>query len=186
MKKSTGIILAVVIVLAIIFGTSYNSLTTAKEDVDGQWAQVENQLKRRADLIPNLTNTVKGYADHEKDTFTELAKARSGIENAKSVKDFEEANEQMDQAIRSLNVVVEDYPELKADESFKNLQINLEGTENRIATERMRYNEMVRDFNKKVKRMPTRIIASIMGFSPMDYFQISENEKDAPVVDFGK
>lgn len=186
MKKSTGIIIGVIVILAIIFGTSYNSMLNLDEDVDAQWAQVENQLKRRADLIPNLTNTVKGYAEHENETLTKLAEARSGFDNAKSIEDYEKANEKMDGAIDSLNVVVEAYPELKADKSFENLQVSLEGTENRIATERMRYNELVRDYNKKVKRFPTNIISGFMGFDQREYFGVSEKDKEAPEVDFGK
>lgn len=184
MKKGTGVLIAIVIAIIALFGIQYNSLVKLNEDVDGQWAQVENQLKRRADLIPNLTNTVKGYAKHEKDTFTELAAARSGIQNANSVKEFEKANDNLTQALSKLSVVVERYPELKADESFRDLRSNLEGSENRIAVERMRYNELVKTYNKKVKSFPQNIIAGILGFHAREYFQISEKDSDVPKVEF--
>ncbi|MCI5838962.1 MAG: LemA family protein [Peptoniphilaceae bacterium] len=184
MKKVFTTILIAVIALSVIFIPSYNSLVTQKEEVNGQWAQVENQLKRRSDLIPNIVNTVKGYANHENKTFTELAKARSGIEDAKTIEEYEDANKDMDKALANLNVVVEAYPELKADKSFENLQVNLEGTENRISTERMRYNELVKKYNTNVKKFPKNIIATILGFSSMNYFQIDKADSEVPSVSF--
>ena len=143
-------------------------------------------VKRRADLIPNLVNTVKGYATHEEETLTKITEARSKVQNAKTPEELSEANSELTRAIGDINVVVEAYPELKANEGFLNLQAQLEGTENRIATERERYNSAVTEFNKDVKRFPTNIIASILGFSPKSYFEVSESDMENPEVNFDK
>ncbi|MDO5715621.1 MAG: LemA family protein [Tissierellia bacterium] len=188
MRKKQGggiiVIIAIIAVIAIFFGSQYNKLVTMEADVDNSWAQVQNQVKRRADLIPNLANTVKGYADHESETFVDLAQARSGVDNAQSPQELAEANDQLTNAVSRLNLVVEAYPELKANTNFLDLQAQLEGTENRIATERQRYNEQVTKFNKKVKRFPTNIIAGILGFHGKEYFEVSAQDQEVPEVKF--
>lgn len=182
--KPILIIVGIILVLAIFFGGTYNSLATLDESVDGAWAQVENQLKRRADLIPNLVNTVKGYASHEEDVLTEITRARAGLESARTPEEYAEANQQMDNALNSLNIVVENYPDLKANENFLDLQVQLEGTENRISTERMRYNDAVRKFNTKIRRFPTNIIAGIFNFEVREYFEIDPEDAEVPEVNF--
>ncbi|MGI5950063.1 LemA family protein [Peptoniphilus sp.] len=179
-----AIVIAVVVILAIFFGGQWNKLVKIDEDVNASWAQVQNQVKRRADLIPNLVETVKGYATHERETFEEITKARAGIADAKSPKELAEANDELTQAIGRLNVVVENYPELKANQNFLDLQAQLEGTENRIATERMRYNETVQTYNQYVRRFPTNIIAKMMGFDTREYFEVSEKDQQTPEVKF--
>lgn len=183
MKKLIPVVL-IVLVLVGIFGSTYNKLNTLDVEVDKNWAQVENTLQRRADLIPNLVETVKGYAEHEEDVFTKVTNARSSVANAKSPEEYAAANDEMNEAIRSINVVVEAYPELKADKNFQNLQAELAGTENRIATERQRFNESVRDFNLAVKRFPTNLIAGLIGFQERQYFEISEGAEQVPQVKF--
>lgn len=180
------IIIALVAVIGGILVKNYNRLVTLEAEVDGKYAQVENVVKRRADLIPNLVNTVKGYATHEEETLTKITEARSKVQNAKTPEELSEANSELTRAIGDINVVVEAYPELKANEGFLNLQAQLEGTENRIATERERYNSTVTEFNKDVKRFPTNIIASILGFSPKSYFEVSESDMENPEVNFDK
>ncbi len=187
MKKAIVPIIIIIAVIVIIGGTlasSYNGLVTMSEEVDQKWSQVENVLKRRADLIPNLVNTVKGYASHEEDVLMGVTQARSGLENASNPQEMAEANDQLTEAISRLNVVVESYPELKADAQFTQLMDELSGTENRIAVERKRYNEAVQKYNTKIKRFPTSIIAGMFNFEPREYFQVSEKDKEAPVVDF--
>ena len=142
MKKVLPVLLILVIIGA-VFASTYNRVMVLDEDVNQAWAQVENTLKRRADLIPNLVNTVKGYAKHEEDVFVQVTNARSAVQQASTPQEYAEANNQMNQAIRSINVVAENYPELKADTSFQNLQTELAGTENRISVERKRYNDKV-------------------------------------------
>lgn len=182
--KSLLIIVGIIILLAIPIITSYNSLASLDESVDSAWAQVENQLKRRADLIPNLLETVKGYAAHEQEVINSIAEARSMYAGARSPQEFAEANEGLNSALRSLNVIVENYPDLKANQNFADLQVELAGTENRIATERMRYNDMVRTYNTKIRRFPTNIIANIFGFELREYFEINEQDMEVPKVNF--
>ncbi|MBS6525887.1 MAG: LemA family protein [Peptoniphilaceae bacterium] len=183
MKKLIPV-LAIVLIIAGIFGSTYNKLQVKDEDVNQAWAQVENTMQRRADLIPNLVETVKGYAKHEEDVFTKVTEARSAVKAASTPKEYAAANEQMDQAVRNINVVAEAYPELKADSNFANLQAELAGTENRIAVERKRYNEAVADFNKSVKRFPTNIVAKMLGFSQREYFQAAPGAEKVPEVKF--
>lgn len=183
MKKLIPV-LAIVLIIAGIFGSTYNKLQVKDEDVNQAWAQVENTMQRRADLIPNLVETVKGYAKHEEEVFTKVTEARSAVKAASTPKEYAEANDQMDQAVKSINVVAEAYPELKADSNFANLQAELAGTENRIAVERKRYNEAVADFNKSVKRFPTNLVAKMLGFSQREYFQAAAGAENAPEVKF--
>ena len=178
-------IIAIIAVLAIFLIPSYNGLVKQKEQLDESYAQVQNVVQRRADLIPNLVNTVKGYSKHEKDTLTEVTEARAGIQNAKGPKELADANEQMSQAIRNINVVAESYPELKADKQFSQLMDELAGTENRISVERKNYNNEVKDYNTKVKSFPTSIFASMMGFEKAEYFEADASAQNAPKVNFG-
>ncbi|MCD1148028.1 LemA family protein [Peptoniphilus sp. KCTC 25270] len=183
MKKLIPVVV-IIVILAAIFGSTYNKLTGLDNQVDVAWSQVENTMQRRADLIPNLVETVKGYAQHEEDVFTQVTNARSAVNNAQTPEEYAEANEQMNEAMRSINVVVEAYPELKANENFQNLQAELAGTENRIAVERQRYNETVGDYNLSVRRFPTNLVAGILGFQQRQYFEISEGASEVPQVQF--
>lgn len=182
--KPILIVVGIIVVIAILFGSTYNSLASLDEGVDGAWAQVENQLQRRADLIPNLVNTVQGYASHEQEVLTDITNARAGIQSANTPEEYAEANQQMDSALSSLNIVVENYPELRANENFLELQVQLEGTENRISTERMRYNEAVRDFNTRIRRFPSNLIAGMFNYNSRDYFEIDPADAEVPEVNF--
>jgi LemA protein len=182
-----GVILVVLIGIGLWFGGVYNSMVTAEEDVDNAWAQVENQYQRRADLIPNLVETVKGFANQEEEIFTEVARLRSQWGEAKdsgSRSDQIEAAGGLDSAISRLLLVVENYPELKSNQNFLELQAQIEGTENRISVERKRYNDSVTDFNKLIKTFPRNFIAGFFGFDEADYFEADEGADVAPAVNF--
>ncbi len=183
-----GALLATV-VLVLLFGgwflITYNSLVSADEGVDAQWYQVENQYQRRADLIPNLVETVKAYAAHEETIFTEVSKYRAQWISATTQEDKITAAKGMDSSISRLLVVVENYPQLKSNENFLALQAQLEGTENRIAVERMRYNEKARDYNTLIKRMPASFVANTYGFKAKLYFEAEKGAEEAPEVKFG-
>lgn len=183
MKKFLVPIIIVVLIVA-MFGGSYNSLVSLNEDVDNSWAQVENNLKRRADLIPNLLETVKGYAAHEKEVLTEITEARSKISSANTPAEYAEADAALSKGLNSLNLVVENYPDLKANQNFLEFQTELASTENKISTERMRYNDSVAVFNKKIKRFPTNLYAGIFGFEQKAYFEINEADAQVPDVKF--
>lgn len=187
--KKVWIILGVIVVLVLIvpgiYVTNYNRLVTMNESIDTAWSQVENQLQRRYDLIPNLVNTVKGYAKHEKDVFTNIAEARSKLAGAKTTIEKVQAANQVETALARLLAIAENYPQLKANENFIRLQDELAGTENRIAVERMRYNETIRIYNILVQRFPSNIVASMSGFQKKDaYFKAEEPAKSAPKVNF--
>ncbi len=200
MKK--GLILTIVIVVALflLFAggcSSYNGMVEADQSVQKQWAQVENQYQRRNDLIPNLVATVKGYAEHESSTLESVTNARAGLTKAYNEANAAQATGQEDiaayQAAQSqlrgaldiyVNAVREAYPDLKANENFLSLQAQLEQTENRIATERKRYNEAVEVYNLKVLRFPGRIFASIFSFGPKEMFKAEEGAQKAPKVEF--
>lgn len=184
MKKTSLIIIGAIVLIAVLSISGYNNLITSEETVDSTWAQVENVLKRRADLIPNLVNTVQGYASHESEVLTEITEARSSINNANTPEEYADANTEMNRALTNLSVVVENYPDLKANENFANLQYELSGTENRISTERMRYNEAVQSFNTSIKRFPTNIMANLFGFEEKQYFEINEEDAEVPEVNF--
>lgn len=187
--KGKGILATVavaLVIMAIIIGnlaTSYNKLGVLDEDVNGAWAQVENVLKRRADLIPNLVKTVKGFADHEEKVLLEITNARSGIQSARTPQEFAEADAQLSAAIKSLNIVVEAYPDLKANQNFLELQAELASTENKIATERMRYNDSVKIFNTTIRRFPTNLIAGMFNYDKRLYFEINQADAEVPKVD---
>jgi LemA protein len=188
MKTGTKVLIGVVVLLVLIVGmfvSSYNTLVNYDESIKGKWAQVENVLQRRLDLIPNLVNTVKGYAKHEKDIFVDVANARAALLGAKTIDDKAKAAGTMDSAIGRLLAIAENYPQLKANENFMALQDELAGTENRIAVERMRYNEVVQAYNIAVRRFPGNVIAGMTGFKEKEvYFKSEEKAKTAPEVKF--
>ncbi|MBW2170275.1 MAG: LemA family protein [Deltaproteobacteria bacterium] len=179
------LILIVVIPFSYLKGT-YNTLVTMDEGVKAAWAQVENQLQRRYDLIPNYVETVKGYAAHEKDVFVKVTEARSRVAGAKNIGDKIQANNQLTSALSRLLVVVERYPDLKANTNFIRLQDELAGTENRIAVERRRFNESVRVFNTKIRTFPTNMIAGMFGFEKATCFEVPKERQEAPKVKFSK
>ena len=180
-----GIVVAVIVIFGLMFMSSYNSFVNLEEDVNQSHAQIENQLQRRLDLIPNLVNTVKGYAAHEKEVIASISDARARLAGAKTPEEEAAANDQLSGALSRLLVVVENYPNLKADQQFTQLMDELAGTENRIAVARKDYNEQVAEFTKKVKRFPGSIIAGIGGFDEKEYFKADPQAQEAPKVDFG-
>ena len=178
-------LLVAVLVIGVGIASIYNTIITKHETVTAKWAQVENQLQRRSDLIPNLVNSVKGYAAHEKTVFEDVTKARSQWSNATNMDDKVKAAGQMDAALSRLLLVVENYPQLKADQTFLQLMDELSGTENRIAVERMRYNDAVKDFNITVRRFPANIVSGMFGYKPAsEYFKAEEKAKTVPEVKF--
>lgn len=184
-NKTLWIILGIVLFVAFVFGSAYNKLVNLNESINGSWAQVENVLQRRHDLIPNLVNTVKGYMEHEKEVFTHIADARAALAGARTLDEKVKANTAMESALARLLVVVENYPDLKANQNFLALQDELAGTENRIAVERMRYNEVVRNYNITVRKFPSNLAARIFGFEKRDvYFEAVEGAKEVPQVKF--
>jgi len=188
MKKGT--IVLIVIVAGILIGimnwvSVNNKIVTYDENINGSWAQVENVLQRRYDLIPNLVNTVKGYAAHEKDTLEEITKLRSQWAGAKTQSEQVAAANQMESALSKLMVVVENYPDLKANQNFLALQDELAGTENRIAVERGRYNNSVQLYNSYIRRIPASFYARMGGYEKRDdYFKADKKAKEVPKVDF--
>lgn len=184
--KNIGIwiALALVVVVAITGISSYNGLVGINETVNGKWSQVENQLQRRADLIPNLVNTVKGYAAHEQQAIQSIADARAKMAGAQGPAAKAQANGELNSALSRLLVVAENYPNLKADKNFRALMDELSGTENRIAVARKDYNDVVQVFNTKVRSFPSNIFAGMMGFSSKEYFKADEGAKQVPQVKF--
>ncbi len=198
MKAVLGILVVLLLVALIVGGVAvgkYNSLVQERNKVDQQWAQVENQLQRRADLIPNIVNTVKGYAKQESDIFVKIAEARSKLLAAPTIEAKMEANEKLSQVMRDggllgtggrfLNIA-EQYPQLKSDQSFLRLQDELAGTENRLAQERRLYNEVVTSYNNMRQTFPTILIAGMMGFQDKPLFKAEAEAKTVPKVDFSK
>lgn len=177
------LVLLIVIPYSYLKGT-YNSLVTMDETVKGAWAQVENQLQRRYDLIPNYVETVKGYAAHEKEVFVKVTEARSKVAGAANIDEKIQANNQLSSALSRLMVVVERYPELKANTNFIRLQDELAGTENRIAVERRRFNETVKVYNIKIRSFPTNIIAGMFGFEKATFFEVPKERQETPKVAF--
>jgi len=196
MKKSTITLVSVIAVLAVLFlwGTSnYNNLVTSREDVNSQWANVESQYQRRSDLIPNLVSTVKGYATHESSTLEGVVAARAKATQItidpknltpEKLQQYQEAQGQVSSALGKLLMITENYPELKANQNFLELQSQLEGTENRISVERSRYNETAKNYDIAIKRFPKSIVASICGFTDKPYFKSEEGAEKAPSVKF--
>ena len=186
------VVVVVLVVLGVSVMASYNRLVTLEENVKTAWSQVENVYQRRADLIPNLVETVKGARDFEKETLTAVVEARAkvgqvsfnGVPDAQQFQRFQEAQQGLSSALSRLMVVVERYPELKATQNFRDLQVQLEGTENRIAVERRRFNEAAQAFNTARRRFPTVIIANLFGFHERPYFQAAEGAEKPPAVKF--
>jgi LemA protein len=181
-----GIIVAVILIPYVYLKSTYNTLVTMDESVKAAWAQVENQLQRRTDLIPNLVETVKGFASQEKDVFIKVTEARSRVAGAGSISEKIAANNQLTSALSRLLVVVERYPELKSNANFMRLQDELAGTENRIAVERMRFNEAVRAYNTKIRSFPTNIIAGMFGFKEATFFEVPKEAQGVPKVKFNQ
>ena len=193
MKKSTIILIAVIAIAAIWGISAYNGLVKMDESVNTAWSNVENQYQRRSDLIPNLVNTVKGYAQHEQSTLTAVLEARSKATqitvNAddltpEKLKEYQAAQGQVTSALGKLLAITEAYPDLKANENFKELQAQLEGTENRISVERRNFNEIVGDYNTYIRKFPQNIVASIFGFEKRAYFEAEAGSEKAPKVEF--
>jgi LemA protein len=193
MKKGTMITIAVAAVVGFWLVGAYNGMVTAEEGVDTAWSQVENVYQRRADLIPNLVNTVKGYATHEAETLEGVVNARAkatqitvDAENLtpEALAEYNKAQGELGSALGRLLAVTEAYPDLKANENFKELQAQLEGTENRIATERMKFNETAKEYNTMIRMFPKNIIASVFGFEKKPYFEAQEGAEKAPEVQF--
>jgi len=179
-----GILVLIIVVPLFYLKGTYNSLVSMDEGVKAAWAQVENQLQRRYDLIPNYVETVKGYAAHEKEVLTAVTEARASVGGAKTVEDKISANNQLSSALSRLLVVVERYPDLKANANFIRLQDELAGTENRISVERRRFNEAVRAYNTRIRSFPTNIIAGMFGFEKARFFEVPKERQEAPKVKF--
>lgn len=178
------VILVVVVLLVLFVISSYNSLVVLRNKVKDQWAQVDVQLKRRFDLIPNLVETVKGYAKHESDTLNEVVEARNRFKSATTPEDEMAASGELTKALGRLMVLTESYPELKANENFLSLQNDLKDCEEKVAYARQFYNDSVLSYMNKLQMFPSNIIASMFGFKEMKYFEVAEGEKEAPKVSF--
>lgn len=179
-----GVIALLILIGFFYIRGTYNGLVSMDESVKAAWAQVENQLQRRYDLIPNYVETVKGYAAHEKEVFIRVTEARSRVAAAGNVNEKIQANNQLSSALARLLVVVENYPQLKANTNFIRLQDELAGTENRIAVERRRYNEAVKEYNIKIRQFPTNIFAGMFGFQEATFFEVPKEKQEAPKVKF--
>ena len=200
MNKGMKVLITVAIILVVVvagfkfFAGTYNTMVEMEEGVLSQWAQVENQYQRRLDLVPNLVATVKGFASHESEVFTQVAEARSQagvmqlssdvIDDPEALAKFQQAQNSLGGALQRLLSVTENYPQLQANQNFMALQDELEGTENRIATERMRFNETVQEYNKYIRSFPKNIIANMNGFEKKAYFTSTDEAKTAPKVEF--
>lgn len=187
--KKTWILVAVVILLIIVLPVAvlagnYNKLVTMDETINADWKQVENQMQRRYDLIPNLVEVAKGYAAHEKEVFTNIADARARIGQGGSREEVIAANQELSGALSRLLVVAENYPALQASDQFVRLQDELAGTENRLAVARQDYNTSVQTYNKTIRQFPTNILAGILGFQQEPYFEMEEGANKAPSVNF--
>lgn len=192
MRKMKWIIL-VTILMPFLSSCGYNTMVELEENIDAQWAQVENVYQRRADLIPNLVNTVKGYAEHEKETLQAVIEARSKATsinlsadqlNEQNLQNFQQAQKGLSSALSRLMVVMERYPDLKANQNFRDLQAQLEGTENRIAVERRKFNEATRAYNSYIRKFPRNLIAGMFDFERKPYFEAEEGADEVPEVQF--
>ena len=199
MKRGTVILIGVLAVIVLVFAVftgRYNTMVSLQESVDGQWGNVENVYQRRADLVPNLVATVKGYAEHERETLEAVVKARAeatsiqaeispeSLADPQMLQRFQAAQDQLGSALSRLMVVVERYPDLKANQNFLDLQAQLEGTENRIAVERRFFNDAVRSYNTVIRRFPSNMVAGMFGFDTKAYFQAEGGAEKAPEVEF--
>jgi LemA protein len=185
MRRQALLLLALAVMALPLTGCSYNRFVSQEEAIKAQWAQVQNQLQRRNDLIPNLVETVKGYASHEEGVFKEIADARSRLLAAQTPRDTIEAANQQTSALGRLLAIAENYPQLKANEQFNRLMDELSGTENRIAVERMRYNERVQEYNTSTRQFPANVTATIFGFEQYPFFEAPPEAKQVPRVNFG-
>jgi LemA protein len=179
-----GIIILIILVIVVFVIKSYNDLVNGRNRVKNAWSQIDVQLKRRNDLIPNIVETVKGYAGHEKSTFEEVTKARSSIANATTVGEVAEADNMLTGALKSLFAVAEAYPELKANQNFIELQQELSETEDKISYSRQFYNDTVLKYNNMCQQFPSNIIAGLFGFKESDFFEAQEGDKAVPKVQF--
>ncbi len=193
MKKTWIIIIAIIALLVVYSVSTYNSLVTQDESVETAWSNVENQYQRRSDLIPNLVNTVKGYASHEKETLDAVISARSRATQtslkmddltSEKLQAYQKAQGEIGAALGRLMVVAEKYPDLKANENFQALQAQLEGTENRISVERRKFNETAKEYNTNIRNFPKNIFSSMFGFEKHPYFEAAEGSEKAPEVKF--
>lgn len=193
MKKTWIIIIAIIALLVVYSVSTYNSLVTQDESVETAWSNVENQYQRRSDLIPNLVNTVKGYASHEKETLDAVISARSRATQtslkmddltSEKLQAYQKAQGEIGAALGRLMVVAEKYPDLKANENFQALQAQLEGTENRISVERRKFNETAKEYNTNIRKFPKNIFSSMFGFEKHPYFEAAEGSDKAPEVKF--
>ena len=186
LSKTAAAALALVVLSALAGGCSYNKFTSQEEGIKGQWAQVENQLQRRNDLIPNLVETVKGVAAQEQAVFGQIAEARAKMAGATTPEQKIAAANAETSALGRLFVVVENYPQLRSNEQYASLMSQLEGTENRLATERMRYNDLVRNYNTLRRSFPSNITGKMFGFKEHPYFEVPPDAKAVPKVNFGR
>lgn len=198
MKKTLIVVGVIVVLIFIVYGFfagKYNTMVELQETIPKEWAQVETQYQRRADLIPNLVNTVKGYANFEQETLTRVIEARASATSVKidpsnitpeALQQFQQAQNGLSSALSRLLVSVEQYPDLKANQNFLDLQAQLEGTENRIAVARTRFNEVVQPYNVYIKRFPNNMLAGMYGFQQKGYFEAAKGSENAPTVDFSK
>ena len=187
MKKGLitgGIIIGIIVVLVAMFASTYNGLVSKEEEVEGKLANISVQLERRADLIPNLVSTVKGYASHEQSVIDSVTKARENLVKADDADEMASANQELTTALNNLFVIVENYPELKSNTNFLQLQDELAGTENRIAVARNDYNDAVKDYNKTIKSFPKNILAGMFGFEEEEYFEAKDSSNEVPEVSF--
>ncbi|MCE1156279.1 MAG: LemA family protein [Bacteroidales bacterium] len=196
MKRSTIILLAVIAILVFVVAgaiSQYNKLVGMDEEVNAQWANVENQYQRRADLIPNLVATVKGYASHEQETLEGVVSARSKATQVtidpnnmtpEKLQEFQAAQGELSSALGRLLMITENYPDLKANQNFRDLQVQLEGTENRIANERTQFNNLANGFNAVIRKFPANILAGLFGFEKKAYFEAEKGSESAPKVEF--
>ena len=191
MKKGLLIVGMIVVLIGGFLIGSYNGLASSRENIASAQADIDTMLQRRADLIPNLVATVKGYAQHEESTLTQVVEARAkatqtqlNIDDAAAMSKYMEAQGELSSALSRLMAISENYPDLKANQNFLDLQTQLEGTENRIATERRKYNESARQFNTMIKMFPRNMVAGMFGFAPLSYFEAEEGAQQAPQVSF--
>lgn len=189
MKGGMKVLIAIIVIIALIaipiVGT-YNSLVSLELKVNSAQADIDTDLQRRSDLIPNFVETVKGYASQEKEIFTQVAESRAKLAGAQNIKEQADADASLSSALSRLLVVVERYPELKSNQNFRDLTVELEGTENRIAVRRQDYNNAVTQYNTKRRRFPSNIVASMFGFEEKPLYKAAEGAKEVPKVDFGK
>mgnify|MGYP003408105439 FL=1 len=178
--------IVIIVVLVLMFIPSYNRFVDKEESVDQAYAQVENQLQRRLDLIPNLVNTVKGYANQEQEVIQSISEARANLAGANTPVDQANADAELTGALNRLLIVVENYPDLKSNENFQQLMDELAGTENRLAVARKDYNDQVAEFNRSVKRFPGKLVAGVFNFDEKEYFKADEGAEKTPTVDFGE